>query len=163
MDSTNLSERPILRWEHLIDSRPDTGVEDQGSFDTLPNGDVTETGRMSNPATGQIEPYVETWRRFTMEPCAPHCVLERVRDKLDDNILYLGRVGDHDLTCGQTPSGGYVARRGYKGVQIFGFGGDGTSELPEIPRPIPQHWRAGEVVELGHMRFMLRQIGLSHA
>ena len=154
-------ETPILKWDHLIDSRPDSGVEDQGSFAALPNGDVTETGRMFNPATNMIEPYVETWRRFTLDPESPYCVLELVPDKVSDMALYLGRVGDHDLSCGQYPSGAYVARRDFKGVPVFHFGGWANLGLPSLPKSLPKEWGAGEIVVLGQSRFIVRHLGRS--
>ena len=152
------AENPILKWDHLIDSRPPTGVDDQGSFAALENGDVTETGRMFNPNTGDIEDYVETWRRFPASPGAPYCVLE-LDGEADGAIGYLGRVGDNALGCGKPSSGDYVAWREEKGKRMYEFGPE-ASMLPRLPSELPKDWKEGSRCELGDRTFVVRAIGL---
>lgn len=157
---TNRStENPILRWDHLIDSRPPTGVDDQGTFETLDNGDVTETGRMFNPNTGDIESYVETWRRFTTSPGEPYCVLELVSGEADGDIGYVGRVGGHDLGCAKRASGEYIAWRESRGHRVYQFGST-DSALPPLPSELPDDWRIGERCTLGERSFVIRAIGV---
>jgi hypothetical protein len=57
------------RWTKLVseDVTGSTGsqslaIEDTGDCDSLPNGDVLESGVMMNPASGIVEPFEEIWR-----------------------------------------------------------------------------------------------------
>lgn len=153
------SERPILNWSHLIDSRPSTGVEDQGAFETLADGNVTETGRMFNPATDRIEPYVETWRRLPIGPGARYCVLELLCDKDLGVVGYLGRVGHHDLGCGTLSTGEYIAWRDCQGRRVYQFGDNVDAVLPSLPEVLPDHWQVGVVCRLGQQDFVVRHLG----
>ncbi|KAL2258801.1 hypothetical protein VTK26DRAFT_7736 [Humicola hyalothermophila] len=60
------------RWHHWIDSRtPDAAsVVDEGDIFESPSspGLSLETGRMVNPATGQVADYEETWRSEVVVP-----------------------------------------------------------------------------------------------
>lgn len=149
----------MLRWDHIIDSRPPSGEDDQGTFATLDNGDVTETGRMFNPATGNIELYVETWRRMDMVEGSQYCVLELVGQNDSQEIGYLGRVGQNDLGCGTDQNGDYIAWRSGKNGIVWNFGIEARSKLPALPRPLPEAWKEGEECDLGGRRFIIRRLG----
>lgn len=130
-------------------------MDDQGSFETLDNGDVTETGRMFNPNTGNIECYVETWHRCPSEPGAPYCLLELISE---EDVGYLGRVGDHVLGCGKRRSGEYIAWRETDGSREYEFGT--TAVLPPLPKDLPEGWREGGECRLGDRTFVIKALGV---
>lgn len=131
-------------------------MDDQGSFATLENGDVTETGRMFNPKTGKIEAYVETWRRRLSSPGTPYCVLESV--ETDGRVGFIGRVGRDTLACGMSPEG-YTAWREEDEIEIWAFGDGKDSFLPRLPRAIPPDWRVGQRCMLGDTPYIVRLLG----
>ncbi|ORY27122.1 hypothetical protein BCR39DRAFT_446757, partial [Naematelia encephala] len=106
------AKNPILRWDHIIDSRPPTDLPDQGIFETLSNEDVTETGTMYNPKTTLYEPYVETWRRLPQATGVPYLVLRLDKSSLVHGragVAFLGRVGPHALGIAKTDDGRFYA------------------------------------------------------
>jgi hypothetical protein len=103
----------MLRWDHIIDTHPPSSVPDQGSFITLPNGDVSETGVMHNLATGKTEPYEEVWRRFPREE-GDYCVLERVGGDRGAKA-FVGRVGVRALGLSMDADGGLPWMEGGEG------------------------------------------------
>lgn len=139
-------------------------MEDQGVFDTRPNGDVTETGTMFNPKNGTYEGYVETWHRYPSEPGSPYCVLERIEPVTSGSgssraRAFVGRVGSRVLGLGITSSGEFLAVRediseaGTK--RIYDFGGD----FPNIPYVMPPTCQAGAELELGGQRWKVHTAG----
>ncbi|WVQ99158.1 hypothetical protein IAU59_006290 [Kwoniella sp. CBS 9459] len=165
-------ENPKLRWDHIIDSRPPTSMPDQGVFDTLPNGDVTETGTMHNPKTDQYEPYVETWRRLKVGDNVPYLVLERLSPKTSpsngghgEEGVFIGRVGGYALGLAKV-QGAYYAYRdslsGGKWERVYKFS-DGKEDLqtliPALPVEIPSDWTKGATVRLGDAEWIVRTVG----
>ncbi|KAJ9092662.1 hypothetical protein QFC21_006726 [Naganishia friedmannii] len=66
-----MKDLPALTFIPTISSvpAPPPGVEvlpDQGTFKTMPNGDVEEYGTMFNWATGRNQEYIEVWRRLSL-------------------------------------------------------------------------------------------------
>lgn len=149
----------MLRWDHVIDSRPPSGEDDQGTFATLGNGDVTETGRMFNPDTGDIESYVETWRRYPERTGSEYCVLELVGEESTKEVGYLGRVGAHDLGCGTSKEGDYIAWRRENGTEVYRFGQEDKVTLPVLPAKLPETWVEGQACALGGRTFVVRRLG----
>jgi hypothetical protein len=114
---------------------------------------------MFNPATGNIEPYVETWRRFPSISGQSYCVLELVAEGAEGDRGYLGRVGDHALGCGLRRSGDYVAWREQQGNRVFEFGST-DSILPPLPKELPDNWKVGGTCVVGALTFVVRAIGV---
>ena len=114
---------------------------------------------MFNPSTCDIEPYVETWRRFSISPGAPYCVLELVSEEAAGDKGYIGRVGDYSLGCVKRRSGEYIAWREDRGKTVYDFGRDNFS-LPSLPKTLPEDWRNGERCTLGGRTFVIRAIGV---
>jgi hypothetical protein len=155
----------MLRWDHIIDTHPPSSVPDQGSFITLPNGDVSETGVMHNLATGKTEPYEEVWRRFPREE-GDYCVLERVGGE-ERAKAFVGRVGTRALGLSMDADGGFHGWREEKDGsgwrRVYEFNGDtgdtGDAGLPSLPDPIPAEWKEGQEVELGGSTWIVRTVG----
>ncbi|KAK4333915.1 hypothetical protein RTBOTA2_002634 [Rhodotorula toruloides] len=119
-------DHPRARFTPVIDSRrpasssrsrtsppPDDSPPDEGSFKTLPNGDVLERGEMVNPETGKIAAYEEVWRRLPLsqDDGPPRIViLECVGDEADGKA-FVGRVGDYKLGMVDGAGGFGVVRR----------------------------------------------------
>lgn len=88
--------------QELASSGTDHDPPDEGSFSTLPNGDVLERGEMRRPETGDITPYEERWRRLplTRDEDAPvPAVMLESTDAGDK--AFLGRVGDFEVAIAQ--------------------------------------------------------------
>lgn len=76
----------------------DVDGPDEGSFTTLPNGDVLEHGEMRRPETRIKTPYEELWRRLPLTADGGQpliLLLESVGD--DGEKAFLGRVGEHQV------------------------------------------------------------------
>lgn len=156
------ADKPMLRWDHIIDTHPPSTVPDQGSFTTLPNGDVSETGVMHNLATGKTEPYEEVWRRFPREQ-GGYCVLERLGGDGGPKA-FVGRVGSRALGLGMDADGVFTGWREEKDVsgwrRVYQFtGNNGNAGLPSLPDPIPVEWKEGQEVELGGSAWIVRTVG----
>lgn len=146
-----------LAWEHLIDSRGSTGDGDAGSFSTLPNGDVLETGSMHNPKTDKIEPFEEVWRRHPRQPGLPHCVLERVEG---DTKAYLGRIGPRALGLAQDGKTWRAFRdelTGNEWKRLYEFAPD-PSVLPRLDVVQPT-WTVGQQTSVGGVSWTVRAAG----
>ncbi|KAK8858951.1 hypothetical protein IAR55_003182 [Kwoniella newhampshirensis] len=177
---------PSLRWTHLIDSRPPSSLPDQGTFTTLPNGDVVEEGIMFNPKSSENEPYQEVWRRLKQEPNAPYLVLEQIIDSHSDVSLrgeeeggeeveaeeegvFLGRVGENALGIAKLKSESehkFIAwrDRSEQGAwnRIYEFGEKELvgQILPSLPAEIPSDWVKGETVDFGGKKWIVRTVGV---
>ena len=86
-------------------------MPDQGTFETLPNGDVSETGVMYNPKTQRYQKYVEVWRRYATQPGTLYWILERIEPDGSTDRHFAGRVGSHALRLSQEVGGDYNACR----------------------------------------------------
>ncbi|OCF40447.1 hypothetical protein I317_05750 [Kwoniella heveanensis CBS 569] len=157
-------------------------TKDQGVFDTLPNGDVTETGIMHNPKTDRYEPYVETWRRLNLGSGAdiPYLVLERQKKKETnasaesgtntgehehEEGVFIGRVGGYALGLAKV-DGVYHAWRdslsenGWERVYEFSNYKECLRELlPTLPVSVPEGWTEGATVKLGESEWIVRAAG----
>ncbi|WVR07311.1 hypothetical protein IAU60_004352 [Kwoniella sp. DSM 27419] len=158
-------EHPKLRWDHIIDSRPPTDMPDQGTFETLADGDVAEHGTMFNPKTGDYEPYVETWRRLTQASSAPYLVLQRCQDGPEqDGQAFLGRVGNDALGLAKLAGGEYLAWRDKlvegKWKRVYEFGQEQLVRrwLPSLP--VDQSGsQEGSIVTLGNTKWTAKAAG----
>ncbi|KAM0787564.1 hypothetical protein ACM66B_003634 [Microbotryomycetes sp. NB124-2] len=89
-------ENPKARFDAIIDSQKSatgkaeqTETDDVGSFVTLPDGSVLETGSMSNPDNGgRIQEYEEVWARARIGDRPDILLLESV-----DGKAFVGRIG----------------------------------------------------------------------
>jgi hypothetical protein len=158
-DEYGMTENPQLRWDHIIDSRPPTDMEDHGVFTNLPDGDVEERGLMYNPISGEYEEYIERWRRYKGLKGGRYCVLERVNGEKGEKS-YIGCVGDEALGLQDNGKGGYSAyraeRRGESWVRVFEQDARG---LPDLPNEIPESWQEGCEVDLGESEWVVRTVG----
>ncbi|SGY49294.1 BQ5605_C001g00764 [Microbotryum silenes-dioicae] len=70
---------------------------DEGTFTTLPNGDVLETGSMPNPDVpgSPIQEYEEVWRRLLLPKVVKCLILAREDDK-----VFWGRVAGWEVGMG---------------------------------------------------------------
>lgn len=103
-DSHRLRPETSDGHESASGDEADHDPPDEGSFSTLPNGDVLERGEMRRPETGEITHYEELWRRLplTRDKDAPvRVVMLESADGGDK--AFLGRVGDFEVG---------IARRG---------------------------------------------------
>lgn len=134
-------------------------MADEGTFESLPNGDVNETGTMYNPKTDKYEPYIETWRRYKETPGAEYCVLERI----GEGQAFLGRVGDRALGLAKAESEVYSAWRDElqesKWIRRFQISGQGIATLPQLPVHLPEEWSEGSQVQLGGHSWIVHTIG----
>lgn len=151
---------PELKWDHLIDSRPPSDLPDQGVFQSLPNGDVTETGVMFNPKTGRNEHYVETWRRYPTQPGEQYCILERI-DHDKGGSAYLGKVGPRTLGLALDDDGVFEAYREQvqDGQVKRVFESTPRPSLPSLPETLPEDYVDGAEVELGGCRWAVCTAG----
>ncbi|KAI0969255.1 hypothetical protein F4678DRAFT_439870 [Xylaria arbuscula] len=91
-------------WRHVVDSRTRTPEEvvDEGDVFPLDNGRTLETGRMVNPATGQLTNYEEVWDDLDVEAIPEesaqqpraYCVVLELEDEEREErgmVVYLGR------------------------------------------------------------------------
>lgn len=134
-------------------------MPDQGVFDSLPNGDVTETGVMYNPKTGRYQDYVEIWRRYPLEKGEPYCVLQRV-DIEETGKAFLGRVGSRSLGLEKSSEGSFSAWRedlsGNVPERIFEDGD--TSKLPSLSL-LSETLQEGNEVDIGGQRWLVLTAG----
>jgi hypothetical protein len=162
LDLADEAERPVLRWTPIISSRPQTESDevDEGTFMTLENGDVEESGRMMHFETGRVEDYVEVWRRYPQETSAGSYVLER-----DDGLAFLGQIGERALGIARLGEGVAAWRDRmvdgeWKRFYAFGAGKEEIEKiLPRLPGTIPAYWKEGETAKLGESRWTVRVIG----
>ncbi|ODN80027.1 hypothetical protein L202_03889 [Cryptococcus amylolentus CBS 6039] len=157
------AENPQLRWDHIIDSRPPSSLPDQGTFQTLPSGDVEERGIMFNPKTGLNEDYIETWRRFAQPAAAGYFVLEREADG-EEGVWFLGRTGDRALGLGKVGDEFWGWRDELKDgawTRLYTFGPSDKLQhlLPALPIEIPESWKKGVPVTLGESGWIVREVG----
>ncbi|BGP07774.1 hypothetical protein NBRC10512_007088 [Rhodotorula toruloides] len=154
-------DRPRARFTPVIDSRrpasstrsrnsppPDT-PPDEGSFETLTNGDVLERGEMENPETGKVAQYEEVWRRLPLsqDDGPPRIVIfESVGDEADGKA-FVGRVGDYELGMVDGAEGfGVVRRERKEGIwQVVCANGAGRL-LPTLDGA--QEYAEGDTVQL---------------
>ena len=152
-------ENPVLKWDHIIDSRPPTDMPDQGSFATLPDGHVAETGTMYNPKTGKYQEYVEVWKRYPPEIAAVYCVLERVEPPRSGCRAFLGRVGNRALGLCQDASERYTAVKwemvGGEMTRVFEVGD--PESLPEMPSGT---FCTGQLVDIDGREWSVRTAGI---
>ncbi|KAI1313613.1 hypothetical protein F5Y03DRAFT_103311 [Xylaria venustula] len=92
-------------WRHVVDSRTRTpeAVVDEGDVFPLDGGRTLETGRMVNPATGQLTNYEEVWDDLEAKAIIPegstqqlraYCVVLELEDEEREErgmVVYLGR------------------------------------------------------------------------
>lgn len=158
--------KPVLRWDHIIDSRGGTDTGDEGAFEVLPNGDVLETGSMFNPARGKDESYEEIWRRFPVTPPAQYCVLERIDgawgdDAVKDKRAFLGRFGPRALGVEQDGSTFRAYRDELKGgagwSRVYEF--DVGTVVPPVPVEQDAGWAVGDTVSVGEGQWVVRAAG----
>lgn len=161
-------ENPKAVFDATIDSRrpppspssstaTDAPPPDEGSFTDLPNGDVLETGSMSNPdAGGAVQPYEEVWRRFPIEEDVRVLILAS-----EDGKAFIGRVGQWEVALKDaTDSTPFLARRrdrkedGWVEVYLVG-GEEARRELPRQPEEVAGG--VGAVVELGGKRWVIKE------
>jgi hypothetical protein len=88
-------------------------LPDQGTFRTLPNGDVEERGKMFDPSAGENQDYIEVWRRLALDPrndgiAGPPCLLlECPPGEREPNIhAFVGHIGPHALGIARIASPG---------------------------------------------------------
>ena len=153
---------PALRWEHILNSRPPSNLPDQGSFTTLPNGDVSERGVMYNPKTNLIEDYVEIWRRIPIKSLFTKTVTLLERADIDNGKAYIGQYGDHALGVGVSVMGRFQAWRAEwdsgrgEWRVVYDFGG-AVDALGILPGDQVQ-WQAGQIVILeSGTRWLVRE------
>ncbi|GAA5981869.1 hypothetical protein JCM10908_004644 [Rhodotorula pacifica] len=138
-DSNRLQPGSASAACHVDTAAPDD-PPDEGSFSTLPNGDVLERGEMRRPETGIVTPYEELWRRLPLtcgDGSAPARVLMLESVEPDPNEkTFCGRVGDWEVG---------IARHG-AGVraQVQRFDGGGWTTLSQT---------AGAGLPLPHLDF----------
>lgn len=124
-------DNPKASFEAVIDSRrftsaptDDPSPPDEGSFETLPNGDVLETGSMANPdAGGAIQEYEEVWRRFPIDQ-------EQIEVAIfarEDEKAFVGRVGKWEVGMSE-------ALEGEDGFAAWRFEEEPTSDWTEVAR-----------------------------
>ncbi|KAJ9118129.1 hypothetical protein QFC22_004031 [Naganishia vaughanmartiniae] len=83
-------------------------LPDQGTFKTMPNGDVEEYGTMFNPDTGRNQGYIEVWRRLSLQ--SPSSTNKYSKDDTTSLLLeqtpsshwpraqsFLGHIGQYGL------------------------------------------------------------------
>ncbi|KAI5452583.1 hypothetical protein NCC49_000744 [Naganishia albida] len=102
-------DSPALEFRPVISSvpAPPPGIEplpDQGTFGTLPNGDVEERGKMFNPSERENQDYIEVWRRLALdgtwnEGGDPPCLLLECPpgDAEPEVHAFVGRIGPYAL------------------------------------------------------------------
>lgn len=135
-------------------------MPDQGTFATLPNGDVSETGVMYNPKTQRYQKYVEVWRRYATVPETRYCLLERIEPNGSSDKHFAGRVGSFALRLSQEAGGGYNACRTSNGdgetETIFqtskGSAAPGIAECRELS--------TGQSVTIDGEQWLVRTAGL---
>lgn len=88
----------IVRWHHILDSRQDQPFTDSGVNRPYPKDPTLtlERGRMLNPATGAVEPYVEVWKDVD----APSGTLVAFLEK-EDGKAFIGMIGKIRLGIGK--------------------------------------------------------------
>ncbi|ORY92580.1 hypothetical protein BCR35DRAFT_348952 [Leucosporidium creatinivorum] len=165
-DST--PENPKAVFDANIDSRrpppnpsspspTDPPLPDEGSFTTLPNGDVLETGSMSNPdADGAVQPYEEVWRRFPVEEDVRVLILAS-----EDGKAFIGRVGRWEVALKDaTNSTPFLAWRrdqqedGWAEIYLVG-GEEARWQLPHLPDEVAGG--VGDRVELGGRSWVIKE------
>ncbi|PWN48810.1 hypothetical protein IE53DRAFT_363614 [Violaceomyces palustris] len=162
-DST--AEKPILKWSHIIDSRPPPKAEalpDVGTFTILDETHVAEEGIMYNPKTGANQSYVEVWERFPGAVDQDFVVLETL-----DGTGFLGRVGARALGLRRSYQGHLTAWRAEKPREddtrwnILFHQVEGGLDLPLLPAesPIALGWKLGDSISLGGLEFIVKVVG----
>ncbi|KAK4056929.1 60S ribosomal protein L17B [Microbotryomycetes sp. JL221] len=118
-------------------------TDDIGSFTTLPDGSVLETGVMRNlDKGGSMMPYEEVWARADLGRETDILMLES-----QDGKAFLGRIGIYEagLRCnGAKESWDWMQRAPGLFEQTVH-----QSNLPALPARLPQDTRAGAEMELG--------------
>ncbi|KAK1826183.1 hypothetical protein QBC39DRAFT_269575 [Podospora conica] len=88
-------------WSHWISSRTAdvNGVADEGDNHPQPDGSVLETGRMVNPATGEVAAYEEVWVseevRGVQPEEGPMCVVMEMEGEGGGKRGMLVRLGQY--------------------------------------------------------------------
>lgn len=89
-------------WSHWISSRTADvdGVADEGDNHPQPDGSVLETGRMVNPATGEVGDYEEVWESEEIgsvggEGEGPVCVVMKMKGEGGRKRGLLVRLGGY--------------------------------------------------------------------
>lgn len=168
-DASSSLDNPKAVFEAIIDSRrpppspsspspTEPPPPDEGSFTSLPNGDVLETGSMSNPdAGGAIQPYEEVWRRFAVEEDVRVLILAS-----EGGDRFLGRVGRWEVGLGDwRTSTPFLARRRDQRVdtswtETYCVGGaEAEEQLPRLPDAVKGS--IGDTVELGGRRWVIKE------
>ncbi|GAA5885549.1 hypothetical protein JCM6882_007463 [Rhodosporidiobolus microsporus] len=158
-------EHPRARFTAVIDSRSpafssssskpppaEDSPPDEGSFETLPNGDVLERGEMLNSATGQVQPYEEVWRRLPLVNRSEEG--ERVRVLILEAAdqagkAFIGQVGDRELGMSDGAAGfGIVWREKRAGGWEVIRRNKAGEALPSL-EGVSQSLRQGDTVDLG--------------
>jgi len=171
----DIVEFPKLSWKNIINSRPSTeDVPDEGTFSSLPNGDVKEVGRMYNPESGKVEEYEEIWRRFDNPIGTPYCLLERIENVGDEEMeveksggkdkVFIGRLGSKSLAIFQVGKdvGGWreeLKGNGWKRVYSFPIQGVKV-DVPSLPLNVPGEWKDGAQVEWEGLNWLVRSVGV---
>ncbi|GAA5970858.1 hypothetical protein JCM11641_004483 [Rhodosporidiobolus odoratus] len=164
-------EHPRASFEALIDSRrplshasassadssstlpAEEAPPDEGSFETLENGDVLETGEMLNTDTGKVQPYEELWRRLPLtqtQDAGEQLQIVILESEGEGEKAFLGRVGDWELGMVDASDGFGVVRREKRGEHwVEVYRNRAAVGLPSIEGIPPGSARTGEAIELG--------------
>jgi hypothetical protein len=155
------------KWIHTIDSR---GYEDpdEGTFETLDNGDQLETGEMACPEKGgAITPYEEVWRGLPV-PAAerfPYAwILQSVEASAKDldGTVFLGKVGGEFVAMGSVKGGAFSTSRevwieseerwtekySVNNSVVPSISGDGSVEFQGEAT-----WKAGDLVQISQRTY----------
>ncbi|GAA6027471.1 hypothetical protein JCM8097_007879 [Rhodosporidiobolus ruineniae] len=157
-------DRPRARFTPIIDSRspsfgrssassstppPADSSPDEGSFETLPNGDVLEKGEMLNPDSGRVEPYEEVWRRLPLTWDGSEAKITILERDDEDGRAFLGRVGDWEVGMVDGKSGfGVVWRERRRGEWEDVHRNEAGVGLPSLEKELLTAEKGG-LVDLG--------------
>lgn len=156
------ADHPRARFTPIIDSRkPASGSlsqasppgndspPDEGSFETISNGDVLERGEMENPETGRPAAYEEVWRRLPLlRDGGPSRTL--ILESTEDNTVgkaFIGRVGNYELGMVDGKDGFGVVRRERQGGIWRMVCANGAGRLLPTPHE-GEEYLEGAVVQL---------------
>ncbi|GAA5825648.1 hypothetical protein JCM11251_000322 [Rhodosporidiobolus azoricus] len=138
-----------------LPAQPENSPPDEGSFETLSNGDVLERGEMLNPKTNKVQPYEEVWRRLPLVPEEDEETVWVLVMEVEDEHgrAFVGQVGDYQLALNDGPGGfGIAWREKRDGQWEVVHQNKAGKDLPSIAH-VPQCVEEGHYVTLEGRRW----------
>lgn len=158
------ADPPKARFTPILTTRSELQNADEGTFSTLDNGDILETGEMLDPNTGRVRRYSEIWRDLPINKGSVF-ILEGIGTSDAPTIqrAWLAKMGNYQAAVAKISEDKFLAwtaekvagRPGWDVTKFAGPVDAATIVLPiEDPSPL---WGVGTLFEANGITWLVKE------